>query len=1036
MVICLVKSLAADLSPSTSLLALDLIESTVFEAPKELRETAAHRQILLVEIPQLFIQHSLTVVLPVFERLFNLFLKFLGLNTEVLTSFPMIIDEMITPGIESGGESAARALQMLNSFNKDEPFLITVFAISDCASDNSRRVIECLFQAMSKATMDSFSDYQSLSACLSSLELMLSSFRRFYAIAGEDDTTNASQGRTVLEQKMTVEGCSKVFNKSPKRGIQSIVDSGLADNTPQSLASFIRNCPLLDQAKVSEYLAQPSQVELLGEYLNTFQFADMTLDGALRELCSVFRLPGESQQIDRVMQAFARKYHLDNSSITEDAAYVISFSIIMLHTDIHNPNVVKKITCEQWIANTRYVKEAQEVDAEFLAGIYQRVSAKKMKLHADGDRLRKQSRKQLKQLMARTLENSLPPVTKELFLLLVDRSWSILFAAVSLAVQGAAELSILSQALTCTEHLAYFLATYAMPLELNTVVSFLCVFCVSSPLQIPALRTVIAVAKENANALGDSWLQILELFSKVMKPRSPSLAFAPIDNSVPRSVSCETQGLPVAEIESIYAESSMLDRQPLLTFVKALCQVSTSEFFENPPSLFSLQKLIEVAQANINRVRFIWSLIWSQLSSHFCRAACLPHLEIASFGLRGLRGLCGEIARHEDKWQHFQQEIISPFLVTLQNQTIPGVRRCVLDCLAGFVTPAVAIDSGWQTLLELFEIAAYDSDRQIVLKAYQIIESNLATIPPFLNEKLVVVLLVYAIREKDAEIAKTAMAYVVSIADKIEPFTAELWTRISVVLTESRNAGVIQLASNLVFMLVPKLPMGWPEVESQMVLPLFATSNDQLEGILLNGLFHTLLPLVRAKALSVVTRVSMLLIDLNQADVLPLLTEEICALPRYDGEEFTAVCVRIASAIVKSAAADEKVVEIALDRANKYFEVVSECVVKALALRAMPLILKGLPMLVELGVQSGDNQVRTSEIVIQAIMFANRAKGPASRPLLPLICDLLDDNGYLFLRERRIEFQAALFEFFTNEAPELRALVKKIALASQCLFSS
>jgi hypothetical protein len=287
-------------------------------------------------------------------------------------------------------------------------------------------------------------------------------------------------------------------------------------------------------------------------------------------------------------------------------------------------------------------------------------------------------------------------------------------------------------------------------------------------------------------------------------------------------------------------------------------------------------------------------------------------------------------------------------------------------------------------------------------------------------------------RDLDPVIEKTAMAYITSVADKIQPLTMEMWTRVSVVLTASCNLAVIQLASNLVFMLIPKLQMEWDAVETQVILPLFATSSDELETILLNGLFHTLLPLVGDKVLPVISKVSQLLIDLNQ--VLPLLTEEICGLTSHEGESYKQTCVEIASGIVRSAAAEENVVEIALDRAGRYFPVVSECVKKALVFRSMRLILKGLPLLIELGAQT--NQVQTGEILIAVLDFAKDLRGSGSSRLLPLICDLLEQNGYGFLAERRLEFQRVLFEFFTHESADVRALIKRMAVASHSLFSS
>lgn len=35
------------------------------------------------------------------------------------------------------------------------------------------------------------------------------------------------------------------------------------------------------------------------------------------------------------------------------------------------------------------------------------------------------------------------------------------------------------------------------------------------------------------------------------------------------------------------------------------------------PRIFSLQKLVEVADYNMNRIRLIWSKIWAVLLQHF-----------------------------------------------------------------------------------------------------------------------------------------------------------------------------------------------------------------------------------------------------------------------------------------------------------------------------------------------------------------------------------------------------------------------------------
>ena len=53
--------------------------------------------------------------------------------------------------------------------------------------------------------------------------------------------------------------------------------------------------------------------------------------------CQAFRLPGESQKIDRLMEKFADRYCENNPDAfsNADTAYTLAFSVIMLNTDLH-----------------------------------------------------------------------------------------------------------------------------------------------------------------------------------------------------------------------------------------------------------------------------------------------------------------------------------------------------------------------------------------------------------------------------------------------------------------------------------------------------------------------------------------------------------------------------------------------------------------------------------------------------------------------------------------------------------------------------
>ena len=81
-----------------------------------------------------------------------------------------------------------------------------------------------------------------------------------------------------------------------------------------------------------------------------------------------YRLPGEAMQIDRIMEAFAKHYCLQNPNLFDetDTCYLLSFSIIMLNTALHNPNVKKKITCDQFITQNRGINSGKDLPRDIL----------------------------------------------------------------------------------------------------------------------------------------------------------------------------------------------------------------------------------------------------------------------------------------------------------------------------------------------------------------------------------------------------------------------------------------------------------------------------------------------------------------------------------------------------------------------------------------------------------------------------------------------------------------------------------------------
>ena len=103
--------------------------------------------------------------------------------------------------------------------------------------------------------------------------------------------------------------------------------------TPLSVAVFLYQTKGLDKALVGDYLAEPPDshpfnTRVRNVYVTLFDFKGMTFDGALRLFLSKFRLPGEAQKIDRLLEAFADRlyaaYHPDDeaaaAAVVEDTS--------------------------------------------------------------------------------------------------------------------------------------------------------------------------------------------------------------------------------------------------------------------------------------------------------------------------------------------------------------------------------------------------------------------------------------------------------------------------------------------------------------------------------------------------------------------------------------------------------------------------------------------------------------------------------------------------------------------------------------------
>jgi len=143
--------------------------------------------------------------------------------------------------------------------------------------------------------------------------------------------------------------------------------------------------PTISKDKLGEYFGKndPLVTKVLLEYTELVNMENMDIDDALRVYLNLFTLPGESQQVDRIAQAFAQKYYKDNyqSLNSSEAAYTLTYLLIMLQTDLHSPQVKDKMKLVDFTKIARGINDGKDLSTDYLKKLYSSILETPLALH-------------------------------------------------------------------------------------------------------------------------------------------------------------------------------------------------------------------------------------------------------------------------------------------------------------------------------------------------------------------------------------------------------------------------------------------------------------------------------------------------------------------------------------------------------------------------------------------------------------------------------------------------------------------------------
>ncbi|KNC53966.1 cytohesin-4 [Thecamonas trahens ATCC 50062] len=198
-------------------------------------------------------------------------------------------------------------------------------------------------------------------------------------------------GSSLHTKERLLANAAKRFNKKPAECWQYMEERGLfADGgSPQERAGWLLKLPGLKKSQIGAYLGsdKPGIDEVVTAFSKLFDYADLSVLEALRMFLATFRLPGEAQKIDRLMESFASRYVTHNPGLfaNADTVYILAFALIMLQTDLHNPSIKRKMTKDEFSSRLRGIDGGSDVDTQLLAALYDDIAANPIAMEVEDE---------------------------------------------------------------------------------------------------------------------------------------------------------------------------------------------------------------------------------------------------------------------------------------------------------------------------------------------------------------------------------------------------------------------------------------------------------------------------------------------------------------------------------------------------------------------------------------------------------------------------------------------------------------------------
>ena len=126
-------------------------------------------------------------------------------------------------------------------------------------------------------------------------------------------------------------------------------------------------------------------MKCLDSFIELISFHKMDIDEGMRHLLDHFTLPSESQQVSRIIESFGNKFYKDNKAegifASSSAVYSLSYLLMMLQSNLHNPQVVDKMKFIDYQKLAKTMNEGNDFSQVYLQHLYNSIQKNQLGFH-------------------------------------------------------------------------------------------------------------------------------------------------------------------------------------------------------------------------------------------------------------------------------------------------------------------------------------------------------------------------------------------------------------------------------------------------------------------------------------------------------------------------------------------------------------------------------------------------------------------------------------------------------------------------------